>query len=102
MSLSGRQFSQVIAILSCIAGIALQFIPAPDGVDASLLSIAGVVVFAVGLITFALVMLVAGRAMAKLGPRKLVAIGGATLGAGYILAGRLCIINQELQRIGKK
>ena len=46
-------------------------------------------VFAVGLITFALVMLIAGRAMAKLGPRKLVAIGGATLGVGYILAGLL-------------
>lgn len=47
------------------------------------------VVFAVGLITFAVVMVFAGRAMAKLGPRKLAAIGGLTLGAGYALAGLL-------------
>ncbi|MCW9036126.1 MAG: OFA family MFS transporter [Alphaproteobacteria bacterium] len=45
------------------------------------------VVFAVGLVSFAVVMVFAGRAMAKLGPRKLAASGGITLGAGYILAG---------------
>ncbi len=45
------------------------------------------IVFAVGLASFALVMVFAGPAMAKLGPRKLVAAGGLTLGAGYALAG---------------
>lgn len=44
-------------------------------------------VFAVALVTFALVMVFAGRAMAKLGPRKLAACGGLTLGAGYLLTG---------------
>ncbi len=47
------------------------------------------VVFAVGLVTFAVVMVFAGRSMAKLGPRKLSLTGGATLGAGYVLAGLL-------------
>ena len=45
------------------------------------------IVFAVGLVTFALVMVFAGRGMARLGPRKLAAAGGLTLGAGYVFAG---------------
>lgn len=47
------------------------------------------IVFAVGLVTFALVMVFAGRWLARLGPRKLSALGGITLGAGYIFAGLL-------------
>ncbi len=47
------------------------------------------VVFAVGLVTFAVVMVFAGRSMAKLGPRKLVAAGGIILGIGYALTGIL-------------
>ncbi len=47
------------------------------------------VVFAVGLITFALIMVFAGKAMAKLGPRILSAVGGVTLGVGYGLTGLL-------------
>ncbi len=46
-------------------------------------------VFALGLASFALVMVVAGRLLVLLGPRKLVALGGVTLGAGYVLAGLL-------------
>jgi MFS transporter, OFA family, oxalate/formate antiporter len=45
------------------------------------------IVFSVGLITFALVMVFAGRALDKIGPRKLAALGGLLLGAGYALAG---------------
>ncbi len=45
------------------------------------------IVFAVSLVTFALVMVFAGRGLAKLGPRKLVAAGGVALGAGYVFAG---------------
>ncbi len=45
------------------------------------------IVFAVSLVTFALVMVFAGRGLVKLGPRKLVAAGGVALGAGYIFAG---------------
>lgn len=44
-------------------------------------------VFAVGLVTFAIVMVFAGRMLSKLGPRKLAVLGGLTLGAGYALAG---------------
>ena len=45
------------------------------------------IVFAVGLVTFALTMVFSGRAISKLGPRKLVVIGGLMLGAGYALGG---------------
>ncbi|MBT8003833.1 MAG: OFA family MFS transporter, partial [Rhodospirillales bacterium] len=45
------------------------------------------IVFAVGLVTFALTMVFSGRAISKLGPRKLVVIGGLMLGAGYALTG---------------
>ncbi|MBF0250884.1 MAG: OFA family MFS transporter [Alphaproteobacteria bacterium] len=45
--------------------------------------------FAVGLVTFAVVMVFAGRRLNKLGPRKLAITGGVTLGAGYALAGLL-------------
>jgi len=46
-------------------------------------------IFSAGLATFALVMLFAGRWQAKIGPRKVAAIGGIVLGAGYILGGFL-------------
>jgi len=44
-------------------------------------------VFAVGLASFALVMVFAGRLLTTLGPRKLAMLGGLTLGTGYALAG---------------
>jgi OFA family oxalate/formate antiporter-like MFS transporter len=44
-------------------------------------------VFAAGLAFFAIVMVIAGRLMPKLGPRKLAVAGGVVLGAGYALAG---------------
>ncbi|MBT6094638.1 MAG: OFA family MFS transporter [Rhodospirillaceae bacterium] len=47
------------------------------------------IVFAVGLVTFALVMVGAGRALKKWGPQKLAILGGLTLGSGYALAGAL-------------
>ena len=43
--------------------------------------------FAVGLVTFALVMVYAGRKLFELGPRRLTILGGVMLGAGYFLAG---------------
>ena len=45
------------------------------------------IVFAVGLATFAIVMVWAGRKMPVWGPRRLAATGGIVLGAGYVLAG---------------
>jgi OFA family oxalate/formate antiporter-like MFS transporter len=44
-------------------------------------------VFSAGLAAFAVVMVIAGRLMPKVGPKKLAMAGGITLGAGYILAG---------------
>jgi MFS transporter, OFA family, oxalate/formate antiporter len=44
-------------------------------------------VFAAGLAFFAIVMVMAGRMMPKIGPRKLAIAGGIVLGAGYALAG---------------
>lgn len=44
-------------------------------------------VFAAGLAFFAIVMVIAGRMMPKLGPRKLAIAGGIVLGLGYIGAG---------------
>lgn len=44
-------------------------------------------IFAVGLATFAVVMVLAGRLMEKIGPRRVALAGGLVLGAGYVLAG---------------
>ncbi len=44
-------------------------------------------VFAVGLASFALVMVFAGKKLGKWGPQKLAWIGGIVLGLGYFLAG---------------
>ena len=46
-------------------------------------------VFAAGLALFAIVMVLAGRMMPKVGPRKLAIAGGLVLGAGYLMAGLL-------------
>lgn len=45
------------------------------------------VVFAVGLASFALVMVGAGRLLTRHGPRKLAVAGALVLGAGYLFAG---------------
>jgi len=45
------------------------------------------IVFAVGLASFALIMVFAGKGMVKYGPRKLAVTSAITLGAGYIIAG---------------
>ncbi len=46
-------------------------------------------VFSAGLATFAVVMVIAGRLQAKLGPKPIAVAGGIVLGAGYILGGFL-------------
>ncbi len=45
------------------------------------------IVFSIGLATFALVMVFAGRWQDKIGPRKVAITGGIVLGLGYILGG---------------
>ena len=44
------------------------------------------IVFSVGLATFAVVMVLAGRQLPKVGPQKLAIAGGVTLGVGYAFA----------------
>ncbi len=44
-------------------------------------------VFSAGLATFAIVMVLAGRILPRVGPRRLSAAGGLLLGAGYLLGG---------------
>jgi len=46
-------------------------------------------VFSAGLACFAIVMVIAGRMQAKVGPRPIAMAGGIVLGAGYILGGFL-------------
>jgi len=46
-------------------------------------------VFSLGLFSFAVVMVLAGRWQAKIGPRPVAILGGVVLGLGYILAGFL-------------
>lgn len=46
-------------------------------------------IFSVGLATFAVVMVWAGRQQAKLGPRPIAMAGGIVLGIGYVLGGLL-------------
>jgi len=46
-------------------------------------------IFSVGLATFAVVMVAAGRMQAKIGPRPIAMAGGIVLGIGYILGGFL-------------
>lgn len=44
-------------------------------------------IFSAGLAAFAVVMVISGRMMPKVGPQKLAIAGGVVLGAGYVLAG---------------
>ena len=46
-------------------------------------------IFSAGLATFAIVMVMAGRMQAKIGPRRIAIAGGIVLGIGYILGGLL-------------
>jgi OFA family oxalate/formate antiporter-like MFS transporter len=47
------------------------------------------IIFSAGLASFAIVMVLAGQALPKFGPRRLAISGGILLGLGYILAGWL-------------
>ncbi|MBD3389202.1 MAG: MFS transporter [Candidatus Altiarchaeales archaeon] len=55
-------------------------------------------IFSAGLATFAVVMVLAGRMQAKIGPKPIAMAGGVVLGAGYILGGLFgsSFINQLL------
>ena len=50
-------------------------------------------IFAAGLAFFAIVMVISGRLMPRVGPRKLAVAGGVVLGAGYAAAGLIATTN---------
>jgi len=64
-------------------------IPIADGGEYGFSATQAAWIFSVGLATFAVVMVLAGRMLPKIGPRRLAVIGGLVLGAGYILGGFL-------------
>ena len=76
-----------ILIQLCLGAIYAWSVFTPSLTDAGWSKAQTQVVFAAGLAFFAIVMVIAGRMMPKVGPRKLTIAGGVVLGAGYLLAG---------------
>jgi MFS family permease len=63
--------------------------PVADGGVYGITKLQTQLIFSVGLATFAVVMLFAGRLQAKAGPRPISMLGGIVLGIGYMLGGLL-------------
>ncbi len=89
MEVKNRWFVVVGAILIQLAlgAIYAWSIFTPSLVEAGWTKAMTQGVFATGLFFFAIVMVIAGRIMPKLGPRKVAMAGGFVLGSGYLLAG---------------
>ncbi len=64
-------------------------IPLAEGGEYGFTATQAAWIFSAGLATFAIVMVLAGRFQATLGPRPLAITGGVVLGVGYILGGLL-------------
>ena len=62
-------------------------VPTEDGGEYGFSATQAAWVFSLGLATFAVVMVLAGRLLPKVGPRALAVAGGLILGLGYILGG---------------
>lgn len=75
-----------ILIQLCLGAIYAWSVFTPALRDAGWSRVETQVVFSVGLASFALVMVLAGRKLADWGPRRLAFMGGIILGAGYLLA----------------
>ncbi len=84
-----RGFVVVGAILIqlCLGAIYAWSVFTPALTDAGWSKAETQMVFAAGLATFAVVMVIAGRILPKLGPRTVTMLGGLVLGLGYVLAG---------------
>ncbi len=85
---SRRGFVVVGAVLIqlCLGAIYAWSVFTPGLTDAGWSKTQTQIVFAVGLATFAAVMVFAGRMLAKVGPRTMAISGGVTLGIGYMIA----------------
>jgi OFA family oxalate/formate antiporter-like MFS transporter len=78
-----------VCVQLCLGAIYAWSVFTPELSRAGWTKLQTQVVFAVGLATFAVVMVWAGRRLAKWGPRRLAMSSAAVLGAGYALAGLL-------------
>lgn len=76
-----------IMIQLCLGAIYAWSVFTPKLVEAGWTKAETQGVFAAGLALFAIVMVIAGRLMPKVGPRALAVAGGLVLGLGYLLAG---------------
>lgn len=85
---SNRGFVVLGAVLIqlCLGAIYAWSVFTPALQDAGWSKTQTQIVFSVGLATFALVMVFAGRKLPEYGPRKLAIAGGVTLGLGYAIA----------------
>lgn len=89
MEIKNRWFVVVGAILIQLAlgAIYAWSVFTPSLVEAGWTKAMTQGVFATGLFFFAVVMVIAGRIMPKMGPQKVAMAGGFVLGSGYLLAG---------------
>jgi len=76
-----------IIIQLCLGAIYAWSVFTPQLKEAGWTAAQTQAVFAAGLAFFAIVMVIAGRLMPKIGPRVLAMAGGVVLGIGYLLAG---------------
>ena len=87
---SRRRWTVVVGavlIQLCLGAIYAWSVFTPPLKDAGWSKFQTQIVFSVGLGTFALVMVFAGRRLKTIGPRRLAIAGGITLGIGYVVAG---------------
>ncbi len=77
------------AIIDTMNQIALKYVDAKtiDSLTYGFSTTRSQAIFSAGLALFAIVMVLAGRMMPKLGPRTVAMAGGLVLGLGYMLAG---------------
>lgn len=75
-----------VLIQLCLGAIYAWSVFTPALRDAGWSRVETQVVFSVGLASFALVMVMAGKKLADWGPQRLAVAGGITLGVGYLLA----------------
>ena len=86
---TGRRWPVVagaVLIQLCLGAIYAWSVFTPALKDAGWSGVQTQIVFSAGLASFAVSMVVAGRNLKTWGPRRLALAGGATLGAGYVLA----------------
>lgn len=76
-----------ILIQLCLGAIYAWSVFTPSLAEAGWTKLQTQIVFAVGLVTFAVVMVWAGKKLPTIGPKKLAMLGGVVLGAGYALGG---------------